>query len=297
MAKQKLPPMSTLPVFEAAARLESFSAAAEELFVTHGAVSHQIKSLEAFVGTPLFIRDGRGVALTREGRLLAERVRSALDEVGNAVAIVTNRHRANRLTISVLPSFASRWLMPRIGGFMSEHPGWEVNVEAAAALADFNRDDVDVAIRFGRGNWPGMRTEWFMDDRYIMVASPKLNGGKLPKKPEKLAQYPLLRAEAEPWSVWCSAAGVDIPVPTTGLEFSDAGLNLQAVIEGKGITLARYSIAETELARGTLVALFNIDIDAGAAYYIVWPEQTTPTESMLAFRDWLFAEKERSLHP
>jgi LysR family transcriptional regulator, glycine cleavage system transcriptional activator len=295
MANRKLPPMSTLPVFEASARLGSFSAAAEELFVTHGAVSHQIKSLEAFVGTPLFVRDGRGVALTREGRQLAERVRSALDEVGNAVAAAANGRRANRLTISVLPSFASRWLMPRIGGFMSEHPGWEVNVEAAAALADFSRDGVDVAIRFGSGNWPGMRAQWFMADRYIMLASPKLNGWKLPKKPEKLAQYPLLRAEPGPWSAWCSAAGVDIPVPTTGLEFSDAGLNLQAIIEGKGITLARYSIAETELARGSLVSLFNIDIDAGAAYYIVWPERAEPTESMLAFRDWLLVEKERPL--
>src|SRR5438128_6762817 len=138
---QKLPPLTALRAFEAAARLESFSRAADEIFVTHSAVSHQIKALEEFLGVPLFSRQGRRrVTLTSEGDFFAERVRSALNQVSEAAGWIARRNRTNRLNVSVMPSFAARWLMPRLGRFMELHPGLEVNVQSTQALADFARD-------------------------------------------------------------------------------------------------------------------------------------------------------------
>ena len=290
---QPLPPLSGLRAFEAAARLESFSLAADEIHVTHGAVSHQVKALEEFLDATLFRRTGRRVVLTDDGRYFAERVRSALNQISDAAGSLKRRTQPNRLTISVLPSFASRWLMPRIGRFMALHPGLEVQVEATASLANFARDGVDVAIRFGRGPWPGVHAEWFMDDAYMMVASPKLNRGRLPKRPQDLARFPLLRTLREEWDLWCKAAGIDLPPPTGGVEFDDAAMMLHQVVEGHGISLARRSIAEGDIARGTLVQLFDITVPSQHSYYLVWPENVTPSDKILAFRDWLLKEKRR----
>jgi LysR family glycine cleavage system transcriptional activator len=290
---ERLPPLTALRCLEVAARLESFSQAAEELHVTHSAVSHQIKALEEFVGVPLFVRQGRRIALTDDGRFLAERVRSALAQIAEATASLGRRGRPNRLTISVLPSFASRWLMPRIGRFIGEHPGWEVNVESNPGLADFVRDGVDVAIRFGRGPWPNVHTELFMDDQYILVASAKLTRGRLPTKLSDLASAPLLRTDTEPWLRWCAAAGIELPPPTGGLEFSDAAMNLQSVLDGHGIQLTRRSIASAEIAKGTLVQLFDVSVPAQESYFLVWPQHIVPADKVLAFRDWLLKEKRR----
>lgn len=290
---QKLPPLTALRTFEVAARLQSFSQAADEIHVTHSAVSHQIKTLEEFLGVPLFVRQGRRIALTDEGRFLAERVRSALGQIAEAASSVGRRSHPNRLTISVLPSFASRWLMPRIGRFIVEHPGWEVNVESTPTLVDFVRDGVDVAIRFGRGRWPNTHAEWFMDDQYILVASPKLSRGRLPKQLSDLASAPLLRTDRDPWARWCAAAGIDLPLPTGGVEFSDDAMMLQAVLDGQGIQLNRRSIAEGDIAKGALVQLFDVSVPARNSYYIVWPEHLPPSDKVLAFRDWLLKEKRR----
>jgi LysR family glycine cleavage system transcriptional activator len=291
----QLPPLSALRAFEAAARLESFSRAGDEIHVTHGAVSHQIKALEGFLDVTLFVRQSRRVVLTSEGRYFADRVRSALNQISEAAASLKRQTRPNRLTISVLPSFASRWLMPRIGRFMALHPGLEVQVEATASLANFARDGIDVAVRFGRGPWPGVHAEWFMDDVYIMVCSPKLNRGRLPKRPQDLARFPLLRTLREEWELWCKAAGIDLPPPTGGVEFDDAAMMLHQVVEGHGISLARRSIAEGDIARGTLVQLFDVTIPSQHSYYLVWPEHTAPSEKILAFQDWLLQEKSRPI--
>ncbi|MGH3850462.1 MAG: transcriptional regulator GcvA, partial [Pseudonocardiaceae bacterium] len=262
----RLPPLTALRAFEAAARLESFSRAADEIHVTHGAVSHQVKALEEFLGVALFLRNGRRVILSSDGKYLAERVRSALQQIGEAAEVISRKEHGNRLTISVLPSFAARWLMPRIGLFIAENPGLDVQVEATAVLANFARDGIDVAIRFGRGPWPGVHAEWFMDDYYLMVASPKLNRGRLPKRPADLLRFPLLRTLREEWALWCQAAGVDLPAPTGGVEFDDAAMMLHQVIEGHGVSLARRSIAEADLARGTLVQLFDITVPSLHSY-------------------------------
>lgn len=285
-----LPPLAALRAFEAAARLENFSRAADEIHVTHGAVSHQIRALEAFVGVPLFARRGRGVALTGDGRALASSVRSALAEIAEAAQSIRRRTHSNRLSISVIPSFGSRWLMPRIARFMAAHPGWAINIDSSAVLVDFARDDIDVAVRYGPGAWPGLHSELLMDDDYILVASPALNRGHLPKKVGQLADFPLLRAEAAPWKAWCAAAAVDLELPDAGVEYEDMGVMLQGAIDGQGIMLARRSIAAAEIDKGTLVQLFDVGSPALYAYWIVWPQHRPASDRVLAFRDWILAE-------
>ena len=171
---RKLPPLSTLPVLEAAARLSSFSAAAEELHVTHGAISHQIRSLEEYLGLPVFARIGRRVELTPEGAALAEQVRAALQQVADAVEAISPEAREHKLVISVLPSFASRWLMPRVGSFLEAHPQYQVSVEANQARANFLTDGVDVAIRYGQPPFPGCDSRPLFFDELVPVAAPSL---------------------------------------------------------------------------------------------------------------------------
>jgi LysR family glycine cleavage system transcriptional activator len=285
-----LPPLAALRAFEAAARLENFSRAADEIHVTHGAVSHQVRALEDFVGRPLFTRQGRGVILNSDGRALAAAIRTALAQIADAARTIRRRTQSNRLSISTLPSFGSRWLMPRIVRFMGDHPGWAINIDSTPDLVDFSRDDTDIALRFGNGDWPGVHAEWLMDDEYILVASPRLNRGRLPKKPARLIDFPLMRADAEPWKAWCEAAGIDIALPASGIGYEDMGVMLQGAIDGQGITLTRRAIAEIELEKGTLVQLFDIATPAGASYWIVLPEERPVSEQAAAFRDWLLEE-------
>jgi len=287
----RLPPLAALKAFEAAARLGSFSRAAEETYVTHGAVSHQVKALEELVGVPLFARNGRRVVLTAEGKALADRVRTALRDIAEAIESVGQRDRGNQLTVSMLPSFAARWLMPRLGRFMEKHPDIAVNVHASLALVDFERDGVDMAVRFGRGGWPNVEVEKFMDDQRFPVASPRLNRGKLPARPAELAKFRLLSTDDEPWAPWFKAAGVNLPEPK-GPMFNDAAMMVQAAVDGRGIAYARRSITEGDLAAGNLVRLFDIAVKSEGSYYLVWPKGKPPAK-VLAFRDWMMREKKR----
>ena len=287
---RRLPPLSTLPVLEAAARLGSFSAAAEELHVTHGAVSHQMRSLEKHLGVLLFVRNGRRIALTAEGAALAVQVRAALKTVDDAVQSISPEVRKNRLAISVLPSFASRWLMPHIGRFVELHPEYDISVQATIALANFTTDGVDIAIRFGRGPWPNVHAERIAGDAYLPVCSPRLRRGRLPTKPAQLAKLPLFRTDQRLWSLWFAAAGVDLPEPTKGIAYNDAALLLQAAIAGEGVALTRRSLVESDLAGGKLVTLFNIEVPSPEDYYLVCLPQHAASAKIAAFRDWMVQE-------
>jgi LysR family glycine cleavage system transcriptional activator len=288
MAK-RLPPLSALRPLEAAARLESFSRAAEELHLTHGAVSRQVRALEEHLGADLFTRHGKRVALTPTGRAFAERVRAALEEIARA-ADEAGGKRDNRLTVSVLPSFASRWLMPRLIRFMDANPGVEVNVIASTALANFAAEEVDVAIRFGRGPWPPLVCEHFLDDEYFPVASPRIHRGKLPKEPKDLANFRMIREDRDYWQEWLRAANVDLEVPPTGPLFNDSTYSLQAAARGEGIALARRSIVNEDLERGTLVKLFDVTVASRESYWFVSPKPLAEAPRVKAFREWVKAE-------
>jgi LysR family transcriptional regulator, glycine cleavage system transcriptional activator len=285
---RRLPPLSTLPVLESAARLQSFSAAAEELHVTHGAVSHQIKSLEESLGVALFARTGRRVVLTAEGAVFAEAVRTALAGISEAIEQLSPSGRERKLKISVLPSFASRWLMPRLGRFLEANPHYEISVEATPLKANFIADGVDIAIRFGRGPWPGVHTERIAGDSYFPVCSPKFRLGKLPTKPAHLAELPLFHLDPGRWEKWFAAAGLpDICPKFSGIDYNDAALFLQQAINGEGIALTRRSLIGDDLCNGKLVKLFDIEVDTEEGYYLVCLPQHANGHKVRTFRDWI----------
>jgi LysR family glycine cleavage system transcriptional activator len=241
----RFPPLSALRPFEAAARLESFSRAADELHLTHGAVSHQMRALEEHLGTPLFHRHGKRVTLTQAGRGFAESVRQALALIARAADELHDGRIANQLTVSVLPSFASRWLMPRLIRFIEKHPDIVVNVISTNALTTFATGDVDVAIRFGPGPWPPLACEKVLDDEAFPVASPKMNRGKLPKTPRDILRHRVIREDRDYWMDWFAAAGVAIDGRIEGPSFSDATYSIEAAVRGEGIALTRRSLLGT----------------------------------------------------
>jgi LysR family glycine cleavage system transcriptional activator len=287
---RRLPPLSALRPLEAAARLESFSRAAEELNLTHGAVSHQVRALEDHLGTPLFTRHGKRVTLTAAGRAFAERVRGALEEIAQAADSLRAR-RDDRLTVSVLPSFASRWLMPRLIRFMDANPGIEVNVIASTALADFRAEEIDVAIRFGSGPWPGLVCEVFLDDEYFPVGSAKM-GRARPKTPRDMIKLGIIREDRDYWKAWFDKAGVPMEEARAarGPTFNDSTYALQAAARGEGIALARRSIVYEDLERGALLRLFDITVPSIQRYWFVSPKETAATRKVKLFRDWVRAE-------
>ena len=290
---RRLPPLSTLRPFEAAARLESFTRAAQELALTHGAVSHQVRALEDYLGAPLFARHGKRVALTPAGRAFAERVRGALDEIAQAAEQLRSR-RDDRLTVSVLPSFASRWLMPRLIRFMDANPKLEVNVIASTVLANFRDDEVDVAIRFGLGPWAPLVCEVFLDDEYFPVASPGMAASCKLKKPRDLLATRIIREDRDYWKQWFEAAGVPIEEmkAARGPFFNDSTYALQAAARGEGIALARRSIVMEDIERGTLKRLFKLQVASRERYWFVCPKETAETAKVKAFKQWVRGELE-----
>lgn len=294
MNLRQLPPLNALRVFEAAARHESFSRAANELFVTHGAVSHQIRALEAELGTALFARDGKRVKLTETGSRYARAVRAALMALADATHDVRSADRERRLVVSSASSFSARWITPRIGGFIERNPQIDVELLSTNALADFSRDDVDVAIRYGGGHYPDLHVEPLLDEVFFPVCAPTYNGGALPKTLADLAHARLLRSDDERWSTWFDVAKLtDISEPRRGVLYQDSSNLLQAAIDGQGVALVRRSIATHDLVAGRLVRPFDIDAQSTSSYYFVCPPPLLPSPRVQAFRSWIFEEVER----
>lgn len=287
---RRLPNLAALRAFEAAARHENFSRAAEEIHVTHGAISHQVRALEEELGVALFVRHGKRIAITPEGERFAGTLRKALAEIASAAAALQAEGRQAKLTVTSLPSFAARWLSPRLGSFIERHPDLEVMLQSSNHLTDFVRESVDIGIRFGRGNYPGLVSEKILDDYYYPVASPRFNGGRLPRTVQELAKSPLLRCEEEPWGPWFRAAGTDLPEPTAGLVFQDSSMMVRAAVDGQGIALARHAIAASDIASGDLVRLFEATAPCPHSYFLVCPPESLRKPQVQAFRDWLLGE-------
>jgi LysR family glycine cleavage system transcriptional activator len=286
----RLPPMQALRAFEAAAREKSLTRAAQVLHVTHGAISHQIRALEADLGVRLTERAGRGIRLTDEGERFASRVRAAFAELTAAVHELTSRANPRLLRVSVVPSFAARWLLPRIGSFLAACPEVDLDVRSSMANVDFARDDADVAIRYGHGDWPAVAAEHLLDDRFFPVCSPRILGGRVPQEPGDLARYTLLRTNDEPWKPWFDAAGLDWPEPSRGPIFNDSSHMLQAAAEGQGVALARASLLGNDIRNGVLVQLFDVVAPASRKFWLVYPPRMANSPKLSSFRQWLHDE-------
>ena len=289
---RRLPPLNALRAFEAAARHLSFTRAAEELHVTQAAVSHQIKGLEEWLGMPLFRRLNRALMLTEAGQTYLPAVRDALDTLAQATDRLFRRDSAGALTISTMPSFAAKWLVMRLGRFQARHPELEVRLHATPQLADFAQQDVDVAIRFGSGRWPGLRSERLMTEDIFPVCSPALLRGGLPlARPEDLRRHTLLHDDYMiTWAIWAEAAGLTGIDLHRGPRFNDSALILQAAMEGAGVALARGVLVADDVAAGRLVRLFDIHLPGDYAYYVAAPPPYFSRPKVRAFRDWLFEE-------
>ena len=238
------------------------------------------------LGVQLTERAGRGIRLTDEGARFAARVRVALSELSEAVREVTEHNNPRQFRVSVMPSFAARWLLPRVGRFFAAHRDIDLDVRATSILVDFRRDDADAAIRYGGGNYPGVISEHLLDDVYFPVCSRKLDGG-VPKRPSDLSRYLLLRSDTEVWELWFRAAGLDWPEPTRGPIFNDDSYLLQAAIEGQGIALARSSLIGNDLINGVLVRPFDIEVPSPWRYYLVYPPGLARSPKLAVFRQWL----------
>jgi DNA-binding transcriptional LysR family regulator len=277
-----------LRAFEAAARHLSYTRAAQELLLTHSAVSHHIRFLEDQLGKQLFQRSGRTMQLTPAGQDLILKVRQGLRLLERTFdTAMPAEDDAVALTLSVLPAFATRWLVPRLAGFHALHPQTDIDLRASAELAHLGLGGIDVAIRYGPGGWPGLQYEKLMDEYVFPVCSPTYRDGNLPQRVEDLAHAVLLRNLTQPWEPWFDAAGVDLAEPSRGPSFSDAALLLQAAAEGWGIALGRAALVDDDLRSGRLVRLFEVAIPDTYAYYVLWQADNPKLPAITAFRNWL----------
>jgi LysR family glycine cleavage system transcriptional activator len=285
-----LPPLETFRFFEAAARHLNFTQAAEEMHVTHGAVSQRIKRLEEHLGMSLFRRSGRRMLLTDEGRRLLERVRTAISELAEGVEAIRSSNRDRILTVSMMPGFATYWLLPRLAGFIERHPDIEVNIRPTLSLTDFTRDEVDMAVRFGPGTWPGLTSIKLHDEELVPVCSPAFQGGRLPRSPGDLMKMPLLHDERQPWSLWFKAVGLDYRDTGQGPRYGEQTVLLAAAIAGLGVALARALFVQADLDSGRLVRLFPQSVRTKFSYFILYPRGSETLGKIQAFQQWLLEQ-------
>jgi LysR family transcriptional regulator, glycine cleavage system transcriptional activator len=292
---RQLPPLNSLLAFEAAARHLSFTRAAAELHVTQSAISQQIKTLEAHLGLPLFRRLHRTLLLTDEGQRYLPALRDTFDRLDGATQRLLQRDTPERLTVSVLPSFAARWLVHRLGRFRELRPELDVLISTSLELVDFSRQAVDIAIRFGRGRYPGLRCERLLEEEVFPVCSPALlKGPHALRKPADLRHHALLHDETYgDWQRWLLAAGVTSVDARRGTTFVDSSMLVQAAVAGQGVAIARRSLAAEDLAAGRLVRVFEMSLPVEYAYYVVYPQANAEVPKIQAFRDWLHAEAAR----
>lgn len=285
----RLPPLTALRSFVVAARYQNFSRAGDELHITHSAISHQMKALERELGVALFRRKSRGVELTEPGRLLAAALQDAFQRIAQGVDDVRGR-RQRALTVSVLPAFATHWLIPRLADFERRHPDIEINIRASPLLTDFATEEVDLAVRYGGGKWAGVHAVPLADEEVFPVCSPRFNDGRLPKTLAQLARSRLLHTPLQPWDAWFSALGVTAPSPRRGMTFAETDILLRAAIAGLGIALSRRLLAQPELDSGRLVRPVPDCVRADRSYYVVYPDRAETSPRLLVFRDWLLEQ-------
>ncbi len=291
----RFPPMASLRAFESAARHLSYTKAAQELHVTQSAVSHQIRHIEELWGLKLFERQGRRLRLTGQGQTLVPVVREFIERLTSTLHELRAEEKHDSLRVSLLSSFAFKWLVPRLGHFNQRYPDIEVWLSTTEELVDFAGDQADVAIRLGLGDWPGLHSTLLLREYVFPVCSPRfLERYKPPETPADLLRYPLLRRYTRDittrWRDWFEAAGVDVKRMPRGTQFSDTGMTIQAALDDQGIALARSAHVADDLAAGRLVKLFDVYCESKVAYYVVCALGRDNEPAIKAFSEWLQEE-------
>jgi len=296
---ERLPSLTALRAFDAAARHLSFTQAAAELFVTPAAISHQIKNLEGELEVSLFVRHTRSLTLTEAGRLLAPAARDAFQGLAAAAGQVRRLGKEQPLTVSVAPSFGAKWLIPRLNRFHRRWPGTDIRIDASQALVDYGEAGVDIGVRYGTGKYPGLVAERLLGDEVFPVCSPgHLAEGPALENPADLIRHVLLHDEmarwfdpnVPDWQNWLAAAGVADGESARGEYFSQSTFAYQAAIDGQGVLLAKGVLVENDLAAGRLVRLFDVALPVTYAYYLVYPRSALADERIAAFRAWVLDE-------
>ncbi|TDG06176.1 LysR family transcriptional regulator [Paraburkholderia guartelaensis] len=286
-----LPPLQALRALEAAARRRSFSRAAEELHLTHSAVSHHLRALETELGVELFRRAGSRMIPTAAGAQLAERVRRSLDDLRNALdATRPGVSGVTRLELSVMSDFASVWLIPRLGDFYDRHPMVDLSLRMHADVTPPDPYPFDIGIWHRRVDEPGFQIRKLLDDQVVAVCSPALLARHPGFRMEDLASMPLLRFSRRSWRDFFEAAGVAGDEPERGPVFDDAGLLLQATVAGQGVATARLQLARGFIERGELVQLGQVRIPASLDYYFTWREGHPREAAIQQFYRWIKAQ-------
>ncbi len=294
---RKLPPLTALRAFEAAARLGSFNLAAKELNVTPSAVSHQVRALEIFFSQSLFRRVGRSVELDLNARDFLRSVTQALDQLGAASQRLRHRPQANLLNISVAPTFATGWLVPRMTEFHVDHPELEIRMSTSISFVDFADSDIDLAISYRIGELPsGTTSVRLMSEHLVPVCSPAYIREHGPLvKPEDVRRCSLLHSlpRIGQWRNWLRVAAVAGVDSERGPKFQTTPLALEAAWAGLGIAIANLEFVETHIREGQLVAPFDVEIPSHSGYYLLWQEARGGEAKIIAFRDWVLAKLSR----
>lgn len=295
-----IPGLQSLKAFDASARHLNFTRAAQELHVTPAAVSHQIKELEEALGVTLFQRTSRHMQLTRQGQILKPAVSDALEGLTRALQRIRQSDNPMRVQVTASPSIAAKWLVPRLDRFLDSVPGADVRIDVSSDPLDFDREDIDVAIRFGDGVYPGLNVEKLFHDTLFPVCSPELlKGAKRLREPRDLLQFTLIHMDWEAqgavwpnWRIWMKAAGVKDFNDSRGLHFSQTSLAIQAAIDGHGVALGDSTLVGDDLAAGRLVKPFELSLRSPAqfAYHLITRRDTAERPMTKAFRNWILAE-------
>jgi LysR family glycine cleavage system transcriptional activator len=298
-ASSRLPAFHALRAFEAAGRHLSFARAADELGVSPAAISQHIQQIEAFAGQPLFRRLGRRVELTDAGAAALAHVSTGMASLGEAARVMRMALRGQRVSVSVAPSFAIKWLVPRLERFKELHPDVEVWVSADMGLVDFAIADVDLAIRYGPGGYHDAQSELLLGEAVVPICSPALLEGPQPlAAPADITRFALLHDDSpvpDPacptWPMWLTARGLDAGEARKGLRFNQSSLVIEAAIAGKGIALAKAQLAAADIAAGRLVTPFqNAETPLSFAYWLVWRRGRSLSPGLKAFIDWIRSE-------
>ena len=295
---RRMYPLNALRAFEASARHLSFVKASEELSVTPAAVSHQVKRLEEYLGLPLFRRLRRGLLLTETGQSLLPELREVFLGLDKAMERVIDSGSRGSITLSVAPTFAVMWLIPRVQKFYTLHPEIDVRISTSLGLVDFQRDDFDAAIRLGSGQWFGLEAIKLFDESVTPMCSPRLlEGPDALKCPDDLRKHVLLHnhsmdydPDAPTWESWLATAGASEVDASRGTHFSLPDHGLQASIDGAGVVLGWRSLAAKDVAAGRVVEPFDLTLSLGSSFYLVYPEAHSLRPNITALRDWLMQE-------